>query len=383
MNLSFNHSREIVYTLVITHFTNDNTEEDDIMRNAHQLRGYIGTYTKGESKGIYSFTLHTQTAALENIKAVAELENPTYLTTSANNRFLYSVMKEGEFGGIAAYSIDEHTGELTFLNKQLTEGTPPCHVSVGQHNKNAFAAYYHRGIVESYLLNEEDDSIQPLISRAEHHGSGPDPRQEKSHIHFAAFTPDENRLVAIDLGGDCLYTYKVTDGLLTDEQSLTVKAGSGPRHLVFHPHKKFAYLMTEFSSEVIVLTYDEGTGNFTELQYISTLPADFSENNQGSAIHISADGKFVYAGNRGHNSIAVFAVNETTGFLTFVEHVSTEGNWPRDFSLDPTEQYVIAANQESNNLTLFARDALSGKLTLIHANIAVPSPVCIKFLHVD
>ncbi len=152
--------------------------------------------------------------------------------------------------------------------------------------------------------------------------------------------------------------------------------------MVFHPNGKYAYVMTEFSSEVIVLTYYKEDGHFTEKQYISTLPADFSENNQGSAIHISSDGRFVYAGNRGHNSIAVFSVDVETGELSFVEHTSTEGDWPRDFMFDPTEKFIVASNQESSNLVLFSRNKDAGKLTLIQADIDVPHPVCIKFLHV-
>jgi 6-phosphogluconolactonase len=139
--------------------------------------------------------------------------------------------------------------------------------------------------------------------------------------------------------------------------------------------------MTEFSSEVIFLTYDEVDGHFTAKQYISTLPEDFKENNQGSAIHLSADGRFVYAGNRGHNSIAVFKVDNESGKLSFVELVSSEGDWPRDFSIDPSGKFVVASNQESHNLVLYARDEETGKLTLLQSDITVPYPVCVKFLH--
>jgi 6-phosphogluconolactonase len=162
---------------------------------------------------------------------------------------------------------------------------------------------------------------------------------------------------------------------------LPLKGGSGPRHLAYHPNKNLAYIMTEFSSEVIVLTYHPENGHFTEKQYISTIPDDFNENNQGSAIHISSDGRFVYAGNRGHNSIAIFAVNEETGELSFVDRVSTEGDWPRDFVLDPTEKFIVASNQESNNLVIYARDTNSGKLKLLQSDIEVSMPVCVKFLN--
>jgi 6-phosphogluconolactonase len=352
------------------------------MTNNQKYIGYIGTYTKGGSKGIYSFTLDTNEARIAGINEAAQLENPTYLTISKDNRYLYSVAKEGEKGGVTAFSV-KGDGTLTELNRQMLPGSSPCHVSVDSNNRYAFSANYHKGSVESYLINKEDGSVQPAASIINHEGSGPDPRQEKPHTHYAGVTPDENYLAVVELGIDALITYAVnSDGTLSKANLLPLKAGSGPRHLVFHPNGKFAYLMTEFSSEVIVLTYYKEDGHFTKKQYISTLPADFSENNQGSAIHISSDGRFVYAGNRGHNSIAVFSVDVETGELSFVEHTSTEGDWPRDFMLDPTEKFIVASNQESSNLVLYSRDENTGKLTLIQSDIVVPYPVCIKFLHI-
>lgn len=341
--------------------------------------GFIGTYTKGESKGIYSFTLNTAEGRITDIKAVAALENPTYLTLSNDQKYLYSVGKVGNTGGLASYSITDN-GELTPINNQLSEGSPPCHVSVDSTNQLVFSGNYHKGTVESYLINSETGSIQRASSIIQHVGSGPDPRQEKPHVHYTGLTPDEKYLAAVDLGTDSLTTYEVgPDGTLTKAHLLPLKAGSGPRHLTFHPNGILAYLMTEFSSEVIVLRYHPENGHFTEVQYISTLPEEFNDNNQGSAIHISADGRFVYAGNRGHNSIAVFHVEET-GELSFLEHTSTEGDWPRDFEIDPSGKFIVASNQESSNLTLFERDENTGKLTLLQSDIKVPHPVCVKFL---
>lgn len=342
--------------------------------------GYVGTYTKGESKGIYSFTLDTSEGKISNVAIAAELDNPTYLAISEDNKNLYSVVKEGALGGVAAYSIDSEYGQLTLINSELSEGAPPCHVSVGSKKRNVFSANYHKGTIDSYLLRE-DGSIQPPNSIIEHHGNGPDSRQEKPHTHYSAFTPDERFVVAIELGSDKIYTYEESDGVLKEANRLSVHAGSGPRHITFHPTLDKAYVMTEFSSEVIVLSFNRENGSFSEVQYISTLPEGFNENNQGSAIHISSDGQFVYAGNRGHNSIAVFRVDQGSGELSFVEHTSTEGDWPRDFVLDPTEKFVVASNQESSNLVLFARDQITGKLTLLQSDITVPDPVCVKFLN--
>jgi 6-phosphogluconolactonase len=345
--------------------------------------GYIGTYTKGRSKGIYSFTLDTKAQKILHVKESAYLENPTYLAIEQDNRYLYSVMKEDGLGGVAVFSINSESGTLNPLNSQLTEGPSPCHVSVNSTNNYIVAANYHRGTVEIYGFEKENEIIVPATSIAKHHGSGPNKeRQEKPHVHYAGYTPDEKYVVVIDLGIDRLVTYQVFDGVLKEVNSLSVKPGSGPRHIEFHPNGKYAYLMTELSSEVITLSYNSEDGSFSEVGYTSTIPENFTNNNQGSAIHVSSDGRFVYVSNRGHNSIAVFKVNEASGKLIFIEHTSTEGDWPRDFILDPSEKYLIALNQESCNLVLFARDETTGKLTLLQSDIEVPYPVCVKFLNV-
>lgn len=343
--------------------------------------GYIGTYTNGESKGIYSFEFDSKKAKIENVKLAAQLENPTYLNISKDKKYLYSVIKKGEAGGVAAFTIDSTTNQLKPLNSQMAAGSPPCHVSMDSKNRYLFSANYHKGTVDSYLLKKETGLISEPVSIIKHEGSGPDPRQEKPHTHYAGVTPNEQFLVVVELGADLVLTYKVSEnGELTEVSRLTTRPGSGPRHLVFHQNGKFAYVMTEFSSEVLALSFNRENGSFTQIQAISTLPDDFSENNQGSAIHISSDGKFVYAGNRGHNSIAVYSVNSDNGELQFVERVSTEGDWPRDFVMDPTEAFIIASNQNSSNLVIYSRDAESGKLTLLQSDINVPNPVCVKFL---
>ncbi|MCQ6276761.1 lactonase family protein [Bacillus sp. V3B] len=348
------------------------------MKNEHKFLGFIGTYTKGASEGIYSFTFNTEDGKIEDMKVAAKIENPTYLTISKNNQHLYAVAKAGENGGVAAFSLSRDTGDLQFLNQQTAEGSPPCHVSVDPKNRYLLSGNYHKGTVAANTLNKENGMINGEPSIIQHKGANED---QKPHTHYAAFTPDEKYIAVVDLGIDQLVTYKLNKDELVKVSHLDLKPGSGPRHLVFHPNHPYAYLMTEFSSEVILLQYNTENGAFSEIQSISTLPADFTENNQGSAIHISSDGRFVYAGNRGHNSIAVFSVDQDTYKLTFVEHTSTMGDWPRDFSLDPTEKYVIASNQESSNLVLYKRNIETGTLTLLQSDIVVPHPVCVKFLN--
>ncbi|MGG0724270.1 lactonase family protein [Bacillus mycoides] len=349
----------------------------------NQYHGYIGTYTKVDSKGIYKFILDTNIGEIKGIELAAHIGSPTYVTISHNNEYLYSIAKDNGLGGIASFSIHNKSGNLNSINMQVFEGASPCYVSVNRENSIVVAANYHKGTVESYLVKKDNGSLNVAKAIVEHKGSGLNKeRQEKAHAHYMDFTPDEKYVVAVDLGIDRLITYKESDGGLMEAACLSVKPGSGLRHLVFHPNKHLAYVMTELSSEIIVLQYDAQSGSFKEKQYISALPEEYSEESYGSAIYISSDGKFVYAANRGHNSIVVFRVNEHNGELTFVETVSTEGDWPRDFSLDPTERFLIAANEKSNTLTLFTRNEFTGKLTLVQTGINVPEPVCVKFLHV-
>ncbi|KEK21951.1 lactonase family protein [Bacillus gaemokensis] len=350
--------------------------------NKNEFLGYIGTYTKGTSEGIYRFVLDAKSAIIKDIKGVANVGSPTYLAISYDNQYLYSVAKTDQSGGIAAFSIHSETKNLDVINMQLLEGASPCHLNINQENGTVVAANYHKGTVESYVVNHEVGSINSAVSIVQHSGSGPNKeRQEKPHTHYAGFTPDQKYVIAIDLGIDKLITYRENSGKLTEVHSLSVNPESGPRNLVFHPNGKFTYVMTELSSEVIVLTYDVEDGSFKELQYVSTLPKEYEGNNYGSAIHISSDGRFLYAANRGHNSIAVFRVNQDSGELILIEAVPTEGDWPRDFALDPTEKFIVVSNEKSSNLVLFSRNEFTGQLILLQSDVIVPGPVCVKFLH--
>lgn len=346
-----------------------------------KFNGFIGTYTKGDSKGIYSFVFDKEKEQITDIELVAEVKNPTYVTISEDNHYLYAVGADVDQGGLVAYAINQETKKLQELNRQMTEGSSPCYVGVNRTNSKVLAAYYHRGSVELFETNH-DGSLKPRKSVVQFAGNGPNKdRQEKPHTHYAQFTPDEKYVVAVDLGIDQIITFEVSSGELKEVSKLTVRPGSGPRHLAFHPNGKIAYCMTELSNEVIVLQYNQEEGTFQELQYISTIPEDFTENSQGAAIRVTKDGRFVYVSNRGHNSIASFKVNEEDSTLSFIEYTSSGGNWPRDFQFDPTEEYVIGSNQESGNLVLYKRDTESGRLTLIDNTIKVPFPVCVAFLH--
>lgn len=339
--------------------------------------GYAGTYTRENSKGVYRFVLDTEAGKLSDVQVAAEIGSPTYVTISDDNNYLYSVAQRDEQGGVAAYKIDQTTGELIYINEQISNGAPPCHLAI-KHDKLT-TGNYHKGTVELLKVDKSGHLSEP-VSTIEHEGNGPHERQEKSHVHYAAHTPDGQYIVVADLGTDELITYKVVQEQLKKVQVFKVKPGSGPRHITFHPNEKIAYLLTELSSEVIVLDYDATNGTFTERQTISALPEDYNGINDASAIHLSTDGKFLYTGNRGHDSISVFQVNETDNLLTLIDHTPTGGEWPRDFVLDPTEKFLVAANQHTGNLVLFSRDQTTGRLTQLNSEVFVPETVCVKFL---
>lgn len=342
-----------------------------------QYIGYVGTYTRQSSKGIYRFTLDTTAGKLSVPEVAAEVGSPTYLAISEDQKFLYSVAQQEKFGGVAAFEIMNDAGELKPLNTEVEEGAPPCHLDV--YGDHLLTGNYHEGRVNLYNINHKG-GIEPVLDVYNHQGNGPHERQEKPHVHFTGLTPDRNYVVVADLGTDEVVTYKVENNELKKVQTLHVKPGSGPRHLTFHPNGKWAYLLTELSTEVIVLDYDQQTGSFTEKQTILAKPEDFEGQNDASAIHISPDGRFVYAGNRGHNSIAVFQVDEANGKVEFVEFTATGGEWPRDFCLDPSGAYLVVANQHTGNLVLFARDQETGTLTKLDSEVKVPEGVCVKFL---
>jgi 6-phosphogluconolactonase len=347
-----------------------------------QIRGYIGTYTKGNSKGIYAFILDTEREQLLDPEVVAEAGSPTYLSISKDNRQLFSVIKIGQSGGIAAYQI-EPKGRLEKLGEQISEGASPCYVSIDSEGQYILSANYHRATVDLYAAGVPD-GIGALLDTDVHSGSGTDPERQKGpHVHFADLTPDRKFVVAVDLGTDQLTTYRIEGGKLVRAAVMDFAPGTGPRHIVFHPSAPFAYVISELSSEVIALHYDADAGRFEPIQKISALPEQFTGHSQGGAIKISPEGRFVYASNRGADTLAIFGTRQNSGELALVGQIPTGGAWPRDFEIDPTGQFVIVANQNSGNLVLFARNSETGKLTPAGSEISVPDPVCVKFLHPD
>lgn len=338
--------------------------------------GFAGTYTRQSSEGIYQFALDAAKGELIRKGVAAKVQNPTYLTITKNQDYLYTVAQEEDQGGVYAYKINPDTNSLEQTGSQLEAGAPPCYVEVV--GNTLTTANYHKGSVGQFFVKDSGE-ISPG-SFVEHEGKGPHERQEKSHLHFAGFSPCKQYVFACDLGGDEVITYQTTAKGLEYVTTLKVKSGSGPRHLTFHPNGNYAFLISELSSEVAVLAYDATNGNFKVEQYIKTIPETFTETNDASAIKVSLDGHFLYAGNRGHNSIAVFEINQETMELTLIERVASGGEWPRDFAIDPSESYLVVSNQHTGNVVLFTRDQSTGKLSQTSSSIEVPEVVCLKFM---
>lgn len=330
---------------------------------------YFGTYTKKESKGIYKAQFDPETGNLCDLQLVASEPNPTFIAFSEKGN-LYSVGAQDGKGGIASFTADFQP-----LNHVVEEGAPLCYVSVDDKRQLVYGANYHKGQVLVYKI--EDDGQLSFIDQDTHEGKGPHENQASPHVHFADLTPDQY-LITCDLGTDSLHTYEVSDqGKLTLLHHYQTSPGAGPRHLVFHPHHKIAYLINELNATIDVLFYD-GMGEFEHFQTVSTLPEDYDGQKWASAIKLSADGKFLYASNRAHNSIAVFEVI-ADGSLKLIEIVPTDGLNPRDFTLSPDQHYLIAAHQDSPNATVFKRDPETGRLSSLSHDFYVPEAVCTVF----
>jgi len=331
----------------------------------------FGTYTKKSSQGIYQATLDTTTKKLSAPETFISIQNPTYLTLSANKTLL-TISSQGSLGGISSYNADNQA----LYNEVLFEGPNPCYVAIDEKRQLAYSANYHKGEILSYRLNS--DQTLTLADRVTKSGHGPRPEQDAAHMHYSDLTPDD-RLVAIDLGADIIYTFDVANnGKLTEIAKLNLPAGFGPRHLVFAPNHEFAYLAGELSSQVATLLYHQADGSFELIDSLKTIPADWNTHNGAAAIRISNDGNFVYVSNRGHDSIAVFQV-QTDHTLKLIQLISTEGEFPRDFALNADNNFLVVANQNTDNTSLYERNPKDGKLTLLQKDIFLPEGVCVHF----
>lgn len=345
---------------------------------------YFGTYTGPGSKGIYVSSFDTASGKLSPPELAAETADPSYLAVAPDHQYLYAVNEITETSGfVSAFKLKTTTGKLEFLDKQPSGGFSPCHLTVDPDEKFVVAANYNSGNVEVLPIRTNGFLAAPTCL-IQHHGSSANPaRQEGPHAHCVAFDAD-NRLYVCDLGLDKVMIYHLDEnsGQLTTNEfpSAELKPGSGPRHIAFHPDGKFAYVISEMGATVTAFAYDPLNGKLTAIQTVSTLPADFQGNNTSAEIAIHPSGKFVYASNRGDDSIAVFAVDEKTGRLTRVQIQPTLGRTPRGFAIDPTGQFLIVGNQESNDVVIFRINPEDGRLAATGQKFEIGKPVCVTIV---
>ena len=361
--------------------------------NDKEMLVYIGTYTSnGKSEGIYIYKLNLSSGRMSPHKIVKNVIDPSYLTIDKSGRYLYAANETLEYEGkpsgiVSAYAIDKTTGDLTFLNKQASGGGAPCYVSVSDNGKFVLIANYVGGNAAVFAVRS-DGGIGAAFELKQHQGSGANKkRQESAHAHSITLDNENKYAVVCDLGIDRAMIYRFdgqTGKLQTNaaQPFFQAKHGAGPRHFAFHPNGKIAFVVNELDSTLTSLNYDGKKGTLSEIQTVKTIPADYprAADNTCADVHISPDGRFVYASNRGHNSLVSYKINEKNGTLEYLEHTSTLGKTPRNFAIDPTGNFLLAANQNSGSVVVFRVDKETGKLQSTGFNASVPSPVCLKFL---
>lgn len=347
---------------------------------------YVGSYAESHESGVEVFTLNEQTGQLTKTDEYVGLLNPTFLNVDIEKKQLYAVSEienaNGKKSGeISHFSLDTEAGTLSLVEKMPTVTGTTCHVQRDQADKYLTVTSYHLGMIGLVSLNQ-DGSLDKVVDEAQHIATTADPdRQDNAvpHPHSSFYSPDGKYLYVVDLGLDAIIGYKVdqVNGKLIQVNITKLAAGSGPRHLTFHPAAPYAYVINELNSTATAFKYEESTGELTEIQTISTLPADFNGESYCAEITISTDGRFVYGSNRGHDSIVVYEVNANDGTLTAIQYISTCGGHPRHFALTPTGEYLLVANRDGNNIVTFKRNTNSGLLENIGVEVHSTKPVCV------
>ncbi len=349
---------------------------------------FVGTYTSKEgSCGINSVKFNQTTGEFNQPVLAAEAVNPTFLTMNPNGRVLYAIgendsLKGQKGGGAFAFNFDPATGQLSPLNAEPTGGLACCHLQADATGRVLILASYHGGDLTAFPL-EATGRVGPRSGTMAHTGQlGPrKDRQDKPHTHSVTISPDNRFVYACDLGLDKIFRYTLDPATakLTLSGETSTTPGAGPRHAKFSTDGKFFYVLNELASSVTIYACDPKSGDLTARQTVPTLPADFKGANTCAEIRLSADGRFVYGTNRGHDSIAVFARNQTEGTLTLVETVPCGGKHPRNFNLTPDGRWLICANRDTNNLVSFRVDAKTGRLTPSGHAVTISQPVCVLF----
>jgi 6-phosphogluconolactonase len=352
---------------------------------SREMTLFIGTYTSSTSEGIYVYRFNSNTGELTKFSSIKS-ENPSFLTLDRSRRFLYAVNEVQQFegkasGAVSAYAIDAK-GNLKFLNQQPSMGADPCHLTVDRKRGSLLVANYTGGNI-ALLPILKNGTLGPANEVRQHEGKGPREQQNGPHAHCIILDALERNALAVDLGTDKVMIYRfdsATRKLSPAKQPFAaLQAGAGPRHLTLHPNGRYAYVINELDSTITTMRYNASSGTLTTVDSVSTLPTGFSNVSYCADVHVSPSGKFLYGSNRGHNSIAVFAIDARTGKPMPVEHVSTEGKWPRNFVIDPTGRFLLVANQHTDNVVVFRIDPRTGRLKRTDQAANVPVPVCLKF----
>ena len=361
-------------------------------RNSETMVVYVGTYTQGEGEGIYVYRFHPSSGELQFVSRAAGVDNPSFLALHPQEPYLYAVNEVDEVAGkrggaVSTFSINLETGELTFLNQQTTHGPGPCYLSLDRTGRYVLVANYTEGSV-CVLPIQHDGRLGAATDFVEHHGSSIHPRRQRvPHAHCVVVDPTNRYAFVADLGLDKIMIYQLDldRGRLepNDEPWIQVKPGAGPRHLTFHPNGGYAYVINELDSTLTAFAYDEGRGTLREIQTVPALPEGFEGTNYCADVHVSPSGRFVYGSNRGHDSIVIFAVEESTGELSYVGHEPTEGRYPRGFAIDPAGAFLLAANRHTNTVVTFRIDQQTGRLVPTGHVVTIPTPVCVKIVPVS
>lgn len=335
---------------------------------------FVGTYTYGDSEGIYSLQFNAETGNLDSIKLAAKLPNPSFLTISKDKQNLYAVQETSDFdslgGGVTAFKLNE--GILELQNSMATQGAGPCHVSLS--GDGHLAVSNHGGGNVALFSLKNDGSIMGTPQIIDHKILD---TTKTAHAHMAQFT--KNELFVVDFGLDAIKRYELKEGeyVPLEQTSLPLSDNAGPRHFTFGQNGKMLYVINEQENTIVVFQKDS-KGNFNTIQTINTLDTDFKDKSYCADIHLSPDGKFLYGSNRGEDTIVIFTIDSISGKLTLVGREPVRGDWPRSFTLDPTGKFLLVANEKTNNIVVFKRNEETGTLAYVD-EIELPAPVCLKF----
>lgn len=357
-----------------------------IIQKPKPILVYIGTYTRtephvqGKAEGFYIYEMHPATGALTHVLTSPRTENPSYIAIHPNGKWLYAVNELGE-GQVSAFTIDRVKKKAQLINSVSTHGNSPCYVSIDKSGKFVMTANYGTGNIALYPINNEGP-LKEATSVIQHQGNGPDSRQQGPHAHMIRTGNSNDLIYAVDLGTDRVITYKLdaTKASLNKVNEYKAKSGAGPRHIEFHKNRRWAYVVNELNGTVEACNVDSQTGALTRFQEIATLPQGETRKAGCADIHISPDGKYLYATNRGEiNNIAMYTIDANTGTLTILGHQPVKGRTPRSFAIDPTGTFLLVANQDTDNIITFKIEASTGKLIDTGIETKVPTPVCVRF----